>query len=81
MTNNVNRNGEELYLLRRIESKEILKGKGLYKNRGRYSIYTKDGEYVGFIDSTISNSKKANKAEIEYNTVETKKQGKYYNFT
>ena len=69
-TNNVNRDGEELYLLRRIVSKEILKGMGMYNNKGRYSIYTKDGEFAGFIDATISNTKKANKAEIEYKTVE-----------
>lgn len=70
MTNNVNRDGEELYLLRKIVSEEVLKGIGVYKNKGRYSIYTKEGEFAGFIDATVANYKKANKAEIEYKTIE-----------
>lgn len=63
-TSNVNKDGEELYILRKITSNEFLKGH--YKNIGRYSIYTREGLYSGFIDVTISNSNKANKAEIEY---------------
>lgn len=66
-TSNVNKDGKELYILRKITSKEILKGH--YTNKGRYSIYTREGLYSGFIDVTISNSNKANKAEIEYKSV------------
>ena len=66
-TSNVNKDGKELYILRKITSKEFLKGH--YTNKGRYSIYTREGLYSGFIDVTISNSNKANKAEIEYKSV------------
>lgn len=63
-TSDVNKDGEELYILRKITSKEF--HKGYYKNKCRYSIYTLEGQYSGFIDVTISNS---NKAEIEYKSV------------
>ena len=72
-TSHVNKEGEELYLLRKITSKEFIKG--YYKNKGIYSIYTKEGKYSGFIEVTVSNNNKANEAEIEYyqkKTQETK---------
>lgn len=63
-TSDKNKDGKELYMLRKITSNEIIKG--YYKNKGRYSIYTEEGEYTGFIDLAISNTNKANEAEIEY---------------
>ncbi len=68
ITENTNKEGNSLYLLRRLVIKEVVKGS--YDNRARYRIYTQDGQFVGYIDVVVSNSRDVNRAEIIANANE-----------
>ena len=64
VTSKLNKDGEHLFLLRKIETKEVAKGS--YSNEGKYFIFSKDGKEVGYIVVNVSNTKTADQAEIEY---------------
>lgn len=61
-TENTNKEGKHLYLFRKLKIKEVLEE--IYKNQARYSIFTQDGQYVGYIDAEISNNPKVDEVEI-----------------
>lgn len=64
ITDNTNKDGQQLFMFRILTSKEIVSG--TYSNTARYMIYTQEGEYAGYIDVMVSNRKEANEAEIQY---------------
>lgn len=70
-TSSKNKDNEELILLRKIDSEEVVKG--MHSNNGIYYIFTSDGEAIGRIDVIISNSPKSNKAEIQYKCAESQR--------
>ena len=68
ITENTNKEKEHLYILRKLSIKEI--ARGTYDNRARYRIFSQDGQYVGYIDVVVSNTKEVNRAEILTNANE-----------
>lgn len=67
-TRNVNKEEEHLFLLREMITREVTTG--VYSNKARYNILSSQGEYVGFIEVSVSNNNKADRAEIEYKSSE-----------
>lgn len=64
ITDSTNKDGQQLFMFRKLTSKEIVNG--TYSNTARYTIYTQEGEYAGYIDVIVSNRKDANEDEIQY---------------
>lgn len=67
-TENVNKEEDHLFLFREMITKEVTTS--IYSNKARYNILSSQGEYVGFIDVSVSNNNKADRAEIEYKSSE-----------
>lgn len=64
ITANTNKDGQQLFMLRKLTLQEIVKG--TYNNNAKYMIYTPEADYAGYIDVMVSNRKEANEAEIQY---------------
>ncbi len=70
-TSSKNKDNEELILLRKIDSREVVKG--IYSNNGIYYTFSNNGEVIGRLDVIVSNSLKSNKAEIQYKCAESQR--------
>ena len=61
ITAQVNKDGERLYLYRQLKTEETISV--YHRDNARYTIYTIDGEYAGYIDAFLS---KQDEIEIMY---------------
>lgn len=61
VTERRNKDGEQLLLLRKIESETT---GDTQRHEGMYEIYTREGVYVGYVSVDIANTKEADQAEI-----------------
>ena len=69
VTDGVNKDGEHLSLLRRLSSEKI-RNTDVYNNRGKYIIFTEDGQEAGFINVSVFNTRESDTVEIEYGSRE-----------
>ena len=66
VTKKKNKEQEQLFLLRDLKSKNIC-GE-YYSTSAKYSIFTKNGKEVGYVDVYVSNVLTSDRAEIIYNS-------------